>query len=232
MNYPSIKLTLPKELKKVPNGKLPKNLLRKVSIGGEMWHWAAACFDLMAADAKKNGIILRNIGDYRPYERQLSMFKDRYDTVDRGRKPKVTRKFEGKTWFLKPGKSPSGTPGTSNHGMGLAIDLGYRDAKGRTASLAGNRKVMQWMCDNAPRYGFYMHTADPKSPEFEAWHWQYAVGNELPQPMKDLLAYLAALNAQKQKEAQKQDAKNQRVATVKTVTSKLSRRRRLRAKTN
>lgn len=221
MKYPSIKLVLPKELKNVPNGKLPKNILKRVSIGGEMWTWAAASFDLLVEDAKKNGIVLRNIGDYRPYERQLSMFMSRYSLVDHGRKPQVTRKFEGKTWYLKPKNAPSGTPGTSNHGMGLAIDLGYRDAKGKTASLSSNPRVMQWMCDNAPKYGFYLQGSDPKSPEFEAWHWQYAVGDKLPQPMQDVLAYLASLNPAQHQAAQKQDARQQQVAATKAAVAKV-----------
>jgi len=191
MKYPSIKLVLPKELAKVQNGKLPANLLKKTAIGGRMYHWATFAFDIMNAEAKKAGIELANIGDYRPYEGQLSMFMDRYSQTDTGRKPTVTRKFEGKTWFLKKGKSPSGTPGFSNHGMGLAIDLGVRK-KGKVVSLASDPKVMQWMCDNAPKYGFYLQVSDPKNPEFEAWHWQYAVGDSLPQPSKDLLAYFAA----------------------------------------
>lgn len=199
MQYPYIKLVLPTELKSMKNGQIPDARLRKTKIGGRLWHWASISFDMMLDAAKKEGIELKNIGDYRLYDAQLAMFRDRYDSKDHGRG--VTRTFEGKTWYLKPGKSPSGTPGTSNHGMGLAIDLCMKDG----STLGGNAKAMAWMCANAPKYGFYLQGSDPKSPEFEAWHWQYAVGDNLPQPVKDLFAYLAAL-AKEKEEAEKKKA--------------------------
>lgn len=186
MKYPSQKMTLPKELRNVENGKLPKGMLSKIAAKGEMWRWAALCFNLMYKDAKKAGIKLKNIGDYRTFERQLEMFNDRYDLVDRGRKPKITRKYQGKTWYLKPGKSPSGTPGTSNHGLGLAIDLDVKDGK-----------TLAWLCENAPRYGFFLQTDDASSPEFEAWHWQYSTGDKLPEVV--LKAVQAFAEASKKK---------------------------------
>jgi LAS superfamily LD-carboxypeptidase LdcB len=147
-----------------------------------MWSWAAVAFNLMHAEAKKAGIKLQNIGDYRPYSEQLAMFNDRYMDKETGRVPTVTRKWQGKTWYLKKGKSPSGVPGTSNHGLGLAMDINVQDGK-----------VGKWLCENAPKYGFYLQGSDPKSPEFELWHWQYCVGDKVPQPVQELMAALAAM---------------------------------------
>ena len=182
MKYPSRKLVVPSELARVENGKLTDKILSKIDIGGRMWHWAAFCFDMMTSAAKKDGVLFKNIGDYRPYERQLSMFQDRYLDHDEGRKPQVTRQWQGKTWYLRKGKSPSGVPGTSNHGLGLAIDLDV-----------SNGKTLNWLCAHAPTYGFYLQGSDPKSPEFEAWHWQYCVGDALPDVAKGLLDYLKAI---------------------------------------
>lgn len=183
MKYPSTKLVIPSELKKVPNGKLPASMLADVSIGGQMWRWAAVCFNMMAKEAAKEGIKFQNMGDYRPYARQLAMFNDRYSVKDEGRVPQVTRTFEGKKYFLKKGKSPSATPGTSPHGYGLAIDVNVKDGK-----------TLTWLCENAPRYGFYLQGSDPKNPEFEPWHWQYCAGDKLPPIVKKALeAYFNAL---------------------------------------
>lgn len=55
-------------------------------------------------------------------------------------------------------------------GGGLAIDLNVTD-----------KKVANWLCDNAPKYGFYLQGNDPKSPEFELWHWQYCLGDKMPE---------------------------------------------------
>lgn len=179
MKYPYIKLVLPSELAGFLNGKLDPKILRKVNCGGQMYRKAARSFNLMYNDALAAGFKLRNVGDYRSFEGQLAMFNDRYSLKDGGRKPQVTRTFEGKTWYLKPGKAPSAAPDPtgkkgSNHGWGLAIDLGYED-KGKLVSMGG--KCLEWMCANAPKYGFYLQGSDPKSKEFEAWHWQYCLGD-------------------------------------------------------
>ena len=160
--YPYKKLVIPAALNGIPNGKLPGKLLRPVKCGGQMYVDAAAAFDRMYDQAILSGIKLRNVGDYRSYAQQEALFKQRYSLEDTGRVPKVTRTWEGKTWLLRKGMSPSSTPGKSNHGLGLAIDLDVTTTK-----------VLDWLCTNAPTFGFYLQSDDPSSPEFEAWHWQY-----------------------------------------------------------
>ena len=180
--YTYIKLVIPTALKPYKNGQLPANLLARVKTGGQMYAPVAEQFNKMYDAALAAGFKLRNVGDYRSFDGQLKMFMDRYTTTDLGRKPQVTRKYEGKTWYLKPGKAPSATPDPtglrgSNHGWGLAIDLGY-NRFGRLTSMGG--KCFEWMCANAPKYGFYLQGNDMKSKEFEAWHWQYALGDASP----------------------------------------------------
>jgi len=186
MEYPFKKLVLPKELQSQKNGRLPDALLTKIDIGGKMWHWAAASFNLMNAEAKKADVKLVNIGDYRPYAQIESLFRSRYKTTDNGRVPQITRKFEDKTWYLQKGFSPAAAPDPtgkfgSNHGWGLAIDIDVN-----------NGKVSSWLCKNAPTYGFYLQGSDPKSGEFELWHWQYCVGDDLPTPVANLMKFLAS----------------------------------------
>jgi LAS superfamily LD-carboxypeptidase LdcB len=160
--YPYKKLVVPAALQAVPNGKLSGKILRPVKCGGQMYVEAAEAFDRMYDQAVQSGIKLRNVGDYRSFDAQLGLFKQRYALEDLGRKPQVTRTYEGKTWYLKPGMAPCSTPGKSNHGLGLAIDLDVTTAK-----------VLDWLCANAPAFGFYLQSDDPSSPEFEAWHWQF-----------------------------------------------------------
>jgi hypothetical protein len=179
MKYPYKKLVLPTALKSQINGKLEAGTLAKIAIGGHMWIGAARAFNAMNKKAVADGIKLINIGDYRSYQGQLAMFKDRYALTDGGRVPQVTRTFGGKTWYLKKGKSPSAAPDPtgkkgSNHGWGLAIDLNVT-----------NPKVAEWLCANAPTYGFYLQGDDPKSREFELWHWQYVLGDVVPKVLGD-----------------------------------------------
>lgn len=182
MSLPYIKLVVPTALRQYKNGQLPQSVLAKVKTGGVMYAPAAEQFNKMYDAAMAAGFKLRNVGDYRSFEGQLSMFMDRYTTTDQGRKPQVTRQYEGKTWYLKPGKAPSAAPDPtglkgSNHGWGLAIDLGY-DQGGKLVGMGG--ACFDWMCANAPKYGFYLQTDNRQSKEFEAWHWQYCLGDKTP----------------------------------------------------
>ena len=144
------------------NGKLPRTLLKKIHAGGELYGPAAWWANVMFEAAKKDGIRLRSVsGGYRSYERQKQLFLERYSKLPTLRRPKVTRVWEGRTWWLKKGKSPSASPGKSDHGWGLAQDFDVRD-----------RAVYRWLCANGPKYGFYMESPST-SPNFEAWHWAY-----------------------------------------------------------
>lgn len=182
MNLPFIKLVVPTALKQYKNGQLADSVLAPIKTGGKMYAPVAAEFNKLYDAAIAAGIKLKNVGDYRSFEGQLTMFMDRYVTTDTG--TGVTRQYEGKTWWLKKGKAPSAAPDPtglkgSNHGWGLAIDLGY-DQGGKTASFGVNVPAFQWMCENAPKYGFYLQGDNPASKEFEAWHWQYCLGDAAP----------------------------------------------------
>lgn len=182
MNLPYLKLVVPTALKAHKNGQLPANLLAKVKTGGVMYAPVAEQFNRLYDEALRAGHKLKNIGDYRSFDGQLKMFLERYDTTDRGRSPQVTRTYEGKTWYLKPGCAPSAAPDPtglkgSNHGWGLAIDLAF-EQNGKTVAMGG--ACFDWLCANAPRFGFYLQTDNRQSKEFEAWHWQYALGDRTP----------------------------------------------------
>ena len=179
---PYIPLTLPSALIAHKNGQLPESMLARVNTGGRMYAPVAEQFNKMYDAALAAGFKLRNVGDYRSFQRQVDLFLDRHSTTDYGRVPQVSRSYEGKTWFLKPGKAPAATPDPtgkrgSNHGWGLAIDLAY-EHNGKLTGMGG--ACFDWLCDNAPKYGFYLQTADRKSKYWEAWHWQYCLGDALP----------------------------------------------------
>jgi LAS superfamily LD-carboxypeptidase LdcB len=185
MKYPFTPLVLPSILKGQINGRLDKNLLERVATGGKMVRPAAVAFNAMYAEAQKAGITFKNVGDYRSFEGQLAMFMDRYSLKQQKRKPQVTRQYEGKTWYLKKGKAPSASPDPtgkrgSNHGWGLAIDLAVEGKKGQIVGIGSNKKAVRWICANAPRFGFYLQGSNPRSPEFELWHWQYCLGDAVP----------------------------------------------------
>ena len=181
MSLPFIKLVVPTALKsRFKNGQLDPSVLASVKTGGRMYAPVAEQFNKMYDAAMGAGFKLKNVGDYRGFDDQLKMFLDRYVTTDTG--TGVTRQYDGKTWWLKKGKAPSAAPDPtgvkgSNHGWGLAIDLGY-EANGKLTSMGG--ACFDWMCANAPKYGFYLQGDNRASKEFEAWHWQYCLGDNTP----------------------------------------------------
>lgn len=64
------------------------------------------------------------------------------------------------------------TPGTSNHGFGLAVDFAY----GGGAKLTPSTAQYKWLQENAAKYGFKRLPYNPKHPEsWEAWHWEYQI---------------------------------------------------------
>jgi LAS superfamily LD-carboxypeptidase LdcB len=178
MRYPVKKVTLPKQLRTVNNGHVPRNMLRKIAAGGMLWIEASKACNAMGRAMAAEGLTLKAVsGGYRSYASQERLFRDRYAPRVTPRKPQVTRRWNNKTWYLKVGKAPSATPGTSTHGYGLAQDFDVKDPK-----------VFEWLCKNGPRYGFYLQGKPTKlgrpNPEWEPWHWQYAIGDKKTRAMK------------------------------------------------
>ena len=164
-------LIVPAQLQAYTNGKIPEDQLGRLSCGGTAWKGgkcggAVFSFNLMYDHARRDGINLVAVSEgYRSYDRQLALFMDRYQLSPSGRVPEVTRTWNGATWYLKQGKSPSASPGSSPHGWALAQDVNVQ--------IPG---VYDWLCKHAYKYGWYLQ--GPKeyngkpNPEFEAWHWQ------------------------------------------------------------
>lgn len=77
-------------------------------------------------------------------------------------RPKGNRKYLGHKWRRRFGTAEAAVPGTSNHGLGLAVDLAMR------------RGFFEWLTRNAGDFGF-----DQENPS-EDWHWRYHAGDKLP----------------------------------------------------
>jgi LAS superfamily LD-carboxypeptidase LdcB len=183
-------IIMPSDLAGVPNGKLPAKLLRNIKApNGQLHSLAATAWNAMQLAAYFDGIELKHVGAYRPLSEQMALFMNRYALSPTGRKPQVTRTYQGKTWYLKKGMAPAGVPSTSNHGIGLAIDI---------ASCSGAR--LAWLVgdgfatSNALKYGFTWEVADPKNPNFEQWHIRYVCGDRLPQAVLDAIQAFPTLD--------------------------------------
>lgn len=116
-----------------------------------------------------DGIELKPSGPYdaeRPLSVQKAIFFDRYTTTVLPGRPR--KWYNGQWWYQKPGTAMAATPGTSNHGKGLAVDF---------ANLGGFGGVgYAWMKKNAGQFGWNNDTGSRIN---EPWHWEYVAAKDL-----------------------------------------------------
>lgn len=186
--YTVLPIIMPTDLAGTKNGQLPASVLRNIKApNGQLHRLAATAWNAMQLAAYFDGIELKHVGAYRPFDQQIKLFRERYTASPTGRKPQVTRTYQGTTWYLKKGMAPAGTPGTSNHGWGLAIDV---------ASASGKR--LEWLLgdgfatSNALKFGFSWEVKDGANAE--AWHIRYVCGDKLPQAVLDAIAAFPTLD--------------------------------------
>ena len=179
--FPVHKIVLPPLLRQVPNGEVPARMLTNVKPYGQLFWKAAVAYDRLVQAGNDAGFTFSHVGAYRSLTEQERLFKARYAPKPTGRNPEVTRVYNGKRWWLRKGMAPSASPGKSNHGLGLAVDL---------CEVAGKKPVplgvnaRKWLISNAETYGWCWEVADPASPNFEVWHlvcWDAgAINPDLP----------------------------------------------------
>lgn len=182
MKFPTLKITRPADLAGVENGKLPARLLAD-GPGAKLHYMAATAFNCaqLAAYFEGHSLSIMPGGGIRTYDQQVALFDQRYSLQNTGRIPVVTRTYQGKTWYLRKGMAPAGTPGNSPHGWGL-----FGDCAGTGISNGKPNPLTQWMIDNLPRFGIYWEVADPASPNFESWHVGLCTGNYTPDVVEAL----------------------------------------------
>lgn len=177
--YPVRKVRRPAVLNGRTNGKLPAAIL--VETPGQargprvaLVEPAARAWRALTASAQAAGFVLKatSLADsYRPYAVQERLFRQRYTTnVLPGRSSRV---WNGRRWYLKPGQAKAAVPGTSNHGLGLAVDTGQeRDGNAGTEELSG--AALRWLIRNEESFGFSHELQD------ESWHIRYFAGDKIP----------------------------------------------------
>jgi LAS superfamily LD-carboxypeptidase LdcB len=127
---------VPTSLAGYGNGRIPEASLAPLTGSSErMWAPAAQRLNELMADAKKAGVSISVTDAYRSYDDQVAV-------------------ANSKGLYTQGGLAAA--PGTSEHGWGLAVDLGL-DATSQA-----------WMKQHAKEYGFVDNV--PR----ESWHWEFA----------------------------------------------------------
>lgn len=157
---------LPSSLRGHENGKFPGDVLVPCGIRSfRMVEPAATAMRAMVAAAKADGITISATGTWRSYDDQERLFLSRYITHDTGGEKKV---WKGKAYWKLPKVASAATPGTSNHGKGLAADL----SNSPTVGLSG--ATLRWVANHSPDFGYW------NTVRSEVWHWSYCLCDDLP----------------------------------------------------
>lgn len=122
----------------------------------------------MLEAAKEAGLYMHIISAYRSVETQESVFNE---TVG-------THLANGMSYLdaVEETKLSVAVPGTSEHGMGLALDI-VADAYGELDDEQANTPEAKWLEENCYKYGFILRYPPDKTDEtgiiYEPWHYRY-----------------------------------------------------------
>jgi len=176
MKYQVTDLRLPAVLKGAENGRLPVSVLVDITGGGKLVSPAARAWEAMHAEAM-SGVGTKpfkptsSADAYRSFPQQLAGFIARFLDAPGPNTTTTTRTHLGKKWYLKKGMAPMATPGTSNHGWGLAVDI-----------WSANGQRLDWMMQNIAKFGWSWEV------QSEPWHIRYVAGDAIPQAVLEFEA--------------------------------------------
>ena len=166
MNLPVFPRVKPVDLSGVENGQLPGHLLVTVEMPGSdaRCHpqFARALRALIHDCRQATGVELANVGHYRPLDRQIALLKERYVRAESG-----TRFWDG-SWWRRVSGAAVATPGTSDHGWGLAIDGAIWDPGAGRVVAVYKSKAWSWIREHLTDYGLCWAWDDESE---EPWHW-------------------------------------------------------------
>lgn len=184
MTLPISPVVLPSDLAGKTNGQLPDSMLTEVGPKGKLHHLAARAFKALQAACEEIGLPLTYTygGTYRSYAEQEYLFRSRYAIGGTGGGCKLWNTL---TWCkISSSMATAATPGSSNHGWGLAIDTAWdRDTSDGIgpddATAITSHQSWPWLLANASRFGFSWEL------QSEPWHIRYVAGDNLPKAVLD-----------------------------------------------
>lgn len=160
--------------REIPADYVPK-LAEIGSSGKYMDARVAPYYNEMYAAAKKDGITLTPYSGYRSYARQQRNYNNLTDTY-------MSQYNLSREEAAKKAATVILPPGTSEHNLGLAMDIC------NTNSSFDTQKEYKWLTEHAHEYGFILRYTAEKQPITgiipEPWHWRY-VGVEHAAKIKD-----------------------------------------------
>ena len=176
---------------------------------GNLHPVAAQAWNTLALVAKSEtgqNMTATSLADtYRSYTQQETVFRQRYTTSYNPITTTTEYKiWNGQKWYKKRGVAQVATPGTSNHGLGLAIDAALwvqkPDGSWKIEGVTTNGLFFAWLSypnlapeayrigtgSNAESFGFSWEV------QSEPWHLRFVEGAPT-QRIKDIEAFFAGM---------------------------------------
>lgn len=130
---------------------------------------AAKAVEVFIADARAAGHSIKLLSAYRSYQRQAVLFNQ----------------YQAK-YGTAYAERISARPGTSEHQLGLAADLGYTNSRAELKAEFGQTPAGLWIAEHAAEYGLIIRYPQGKEEitgyKYEPWHVRY-VGVEHAEAM-------------------------------------------------
>lgn len=154
-----------------PEDYVPAKLVNVAGTSLTLRPEAAEAVEAFIADARVAGHQIKLLSAYRSYQRQAVLFN------------KYQAQY-GTTYAERI----SARPGTSEHQLGLAADLGYTNSRAELKAEFGQTPAGLWIAEHATEYGLIIRYPQGKEEitgyKYEPWHVRY-VGTEHAQAMQD-----------------------------------------------
>lgn len=128
-------------------------------ISQDMRSEAADALEALFEEAKAAGVPLSTVSGYRSYSKQSTIYQRKVDSIGR-----------------KDADRISARPGTSEHQLGLAMDVAKKGSSQLNKAF-GETEQGIWLKENAHRFGFIVRYLDGYEDitgyDYEPWHIRY-----------------------------------------------------------
>ena len=141
----------------------------------------------MFNDAKDDDVYMFVVEGYRTQKEQQELMDEKVEEYQEKFLVEFLAKWQAKRWVA--------IPGTSEHQLGLAVDINADISK------SSSQEVYSWLAENAHEYGFIQRYPADKTEitgiSYEPWHYRYVgedVANEIYEEGICLEEYIQKLN--------------------------------------
>ncbi|MFJ2619518.1 D-alanyl-D-alanine carboxypeptidase family protein [Glutamicibacter sp. NPDC087344] len=153
-----------------PEDYTPKDLVTVSGTSFQLRPEAADAVEELVSDARAAGHSIKVLSAFRSYQRQATLFSQYQSQYGTAYAERI-----------------SARPGTSEHQLGLAADLGYTNSQAELKEAFGQTPAGKWIAEHAVDYGLIVRYPQGKEEitgyKYEPWHVRY-IGEDQAKAMQ------------------------------------------------